>query len=271
MKNPIVQLLLSLVLFFGAWLGLAQLPLTRWLHVRQFAAEKQQQLGDYVLKTYLESKTEYKTDSIPDLVGSIKNRICLANGIDTGSIRLHVVHDEVINAFALPGGNIVVNDGLILLCDNPDMLAGVLAHEIGHIKHDHITKKITKELGLTALSVAAGGKNAEMIRKVLKQVTSASFDRVQEQEADTAGVGYLVHVRIDPAAMAYFFKKMEKEAGSTPGWAKWINTHPDSKDRAADVLALRPARDDYKPSMEAESWERLKRNIRALREAEESY
>jgi len=262
MKNPFVQLLISLALFFGFWLGLSQLPWTRWFHVKQLVTEKQQQLGDYVLKAYLDSKTEYTSDSIPEMVASIKDKICLANGIDTAGIHLHVVHDEVINAFALPGGNIIVNDELILLCDNADMLAGVLAHEIGHIRHDHITKKLTKEIGLTAISAVAGGKNAEAIRNILKKLTAASFDRTQEHEADTAAVNYLVHAKIDPNGMAYFFKKMDEKLGSGPEWSKWLNTHPDSKDRAAEVLALRPALNDYQPCMPDSSWQQLENNIR---------
>jgi beta-barrel assembly-enhancing protease len=151
--------------------------------------------------------------------------------------QFHVANDAAVNAFALPGGIIVVNTGLIAATRHPEALAGVLAHEVQHVEQRHSLQALVKNLGLRGLWILVTGDiSGSTVGQAALELTSLSFSRDAEEQADAAGFDGLVAAGIDPRGMADFFAVMETLEGSaTP--AVFLSTHPTSGDREATLRA----------------------------------
>lgn len=151
--------------------------------------------------------------------------------------QFHVADDPAVNAFAMPGGIIVVHTGLIAATRRPEELAGVLAHEIQHVEQRHSLRAMLKNLGLRGLwMVVTGDFGAGTIGQAALELTSLSFSRAAEEQADAAGFDSLVAAGIDPRGMADFFAVMSNlEGGATP--PAFLSTHPASSNREATLRA----------------------------------
>jgi beta-barrel assembly-enhancing protease len=148
----------------------------------------------------------------------------------------HVADDKAVNAFALPGGVIVVNTGLIDLTARPEELAGVLAHEVQHIELRHSVRGMVKSLGLRGLfAFATGDIGGSLIGEAVVGMTGLKFSRDDESEADRAGLDSLIEADIDPSGMPAFFEKMSKHSGEAP--VAFVSSHPSSASREAALRA----------------------------------
>lgn len=158
-----------------------------------------------------------------------------------------IVNTDVVNAFALPGGFVYVNRGIIEHADRMDELAGVMAHEIGHVVKRHSVKQMQQAQGanvsvalvciLTRVCESQAGQAAINVGGTL---VFAKFSREDEAEADEEGFRYLVKAGISPQGMVSFFRKlldMEQQGGgsSTPAW---FSDHPLTQDRITDIQNL---------------------------------
>ena len=125
-----------------------------------------------------------------------------------------VVHDDETNAFALPGGYVFVNDGLITQMDGDDELAAVIAHEIGHISARHAVKQYEMGVGAQLLQLAAmaagEGSSARGVG-VATQAARLSYAREDELQADRLGVRYMKAAGFDPTAALRVLKKLEAD------------------------------------------------------------
>jgi beta-barrel assembly-enhancing protease len=159
---------------------------------------------------------------------------------------IKVIDSDEVNAFALPGGFFYVNKGLVLAADNEAELAGVMAHEIGHVAARHAMENQTKATFLEYLalggSIFLGG-----IPGMIYQNTAGlgllgafmKFSRSAEEEADKLGVQYMYAAGYDPTAMATMFEKLEAKNKKKPGLiARAFSTHPAPPERRASALAL---------------------------------
>jgi predicted Zn-dependent protease len=147
---------------------------------------------------------------------------------------VHIVHDDTLNAFAIPGGIVVIHTGLIAATKRPEELAGVLAHEIQHVEQRHSIRGLIKELGLRGLWAAVTGDiGATLAGQAALEMTSLKFSRDDETEADDKGFDALVGAGIDPAGMPAFFKTMSEQSVDAP--AAFLSTHPLSVDREKDL------------------------------------
>jgi predicted Zn-dependent protease len=247
--------------FFALWYGLAQVQWTNVLHVKEQTTKRQKQLSKLILEMQRGERNEYTDDSLRIYMADIKNKICRSNNIDTATIQVYVFGDGQVNAFAIPGGNIVVYSALIRFCDNPDMLAGVMAHEIAHIQCNHISKKLAKEIGISTV-FAIFGDNLKILGGILRNLTSNHFNREQEAEADAIAVTYLQKAQIDPAQAAALFTKLNDKMGSMSGAMEWLSTHPDSKKRAEKIKAAANKNIDYQPVLDTNAWAYLKNQVK---------
>jgi Zn-dependent protease with chaperone function len=147
---------------------------------------------------------------------------------------VHVSEDDTLNAFAMPGGVIVVHTGLIAATKRPEELAGVLAHEVQHVEQRHSLRGMVKDLGLRGLwSFATGDLGGTLAGQAALEITSLKFSRDDESEADQKGFDALVKANIDPAGMPAFFKTMSEQAADAP--AAFLSTHPLSADREREL------------------------------------
>jgi predicted Zn-dependent protease len=166
-----------------------------------------------------------------------------------------VLNDDEINAFALPGGYVYITRGILALADNEAEVAGVLAHEIGHVVARHTAQRysqaMTANLGLTILGVLGSAygvpRGVGDLASFGAQAYLQSFSREQELEADMLGVRYMTRVGYDPNALTSFFRKLQAhtrlkaaEAGKTDGGDghNIMSTHPRTADRITQAIRL---------------------------------
>ncbi|MDP4185863.1 MAG: M48 family metallopeptidase [Bacteroidota bacterium] len=263
MKKVLFQFSIGVFLFLGTWYLLSKINFVRILRVETISKKNEQKLGE-VLYDYikLESK-EIKPDSITDITGRIKRRICEMNGIDPASIKIHILKNPDINAFAIPGHQLVIFTGLIGYSKNPEELAGIMAHEIAHIEHNHVMKKMVKEVGVAGVASMIGGQNgSQVIARLAKVVTSTAFDRDQEKDADATAVHYMVKAKINPSFFAGFFIRFSNDINQIPKELEWISTHPDTKERAERVRSLIPASLKSSPIATQKEWSCFKEEVK---------
>ena len=147
----------------------------------------------------------------------------------------HVSDDTSLNAFAMPGGVIVVNRGLIAATTRPEELAGVLAHEVQHVELRHSIRGMVKDLGLRGLfAFATGDLSGSLAGEAAVRLASLKFSRDDESQADRAAFDALVAADIDPSGLPAFFAIMSKQGKDAP--AAFVSTHPLSADREAALL-----------------------------------
>jgi Zn-dependent protease with chaperone function len=168
----------------------------------------------------------------------------VAPGSRTGpnGIKVAALDVPVFNAAALPGGYIVVFKPAITETD-PEALAGVLAHEVAHVRRRHVTEALIRELGIGALiRLFAGnvGANAE-------QIVSLSYTRDNEAQADSDAIAMLKRAHISPEPTAELFKRLSTE---TPQFsAEFLQSHPLTSKRARKFTAAVDPRARYEPAL----------------------
>jgi predicted Zn-dependent protease len=162
-----------------------------------------------------------------------------------------VLNSDIVNAFATPGGYVYITRGLMALADNEAQLAGVLAHEIGHITALHHARRhgqsILANIGLAAVGIL-GGREIAQVGQLGATTLLQSFSRENEYEADELGVRYLSRVGFDPTAMAGFLGKLRADSrlsalrrGESPDKVDQFNylaTHPAPAARVQRATAL---------------------------------
>ena len=183
---------------------------------------------------------------------------------------IKVVDTDEVNAFALPGGYLYVNKGLILEADNESELAGVLAHEIAHVTARHATERMSKAqllqfAALPALFVGGGlaGYGIQNGLGLGVNLAVLGITRKSEAEADQLGTQYLWNSGYDPHGFITFFEKLEAREKDKPGkFASFFRTHPTPESRIGKVqkeISFLPRKDEY--VLSGSEFERVKARL----------
>jgi predicted Zn-dependent protease len=147
--------------------------------------------------------------------------------------RISVMDLDVPNAFALPGGRIVVFRGLIDFAESADEVAGVLAHEMGHVTYRHGTEGIVKSLGLAFFfGVMLGDLGSGAIGLAGETLVSTAYSRDAETEADGAALELLGRAGLRAEGVAEFFARLQETYGDMPAALALLSTHPTNESRA---------------------------------------
>lgn len=150
--------------------------------------------------------------------------------------KINVIDDDVLNAFATPGGQIYVYTGLIFFLDKEDDLAGVIGHEIAHADQRHSTKQLQRQYGISFLLGVLTGGQSESIQQIIGSIVGVGaleFSRDAEAEADDYSVEYLSDTDYACNGAAAFFEKLE--ANETTRNPEFLSTHPDPGNRVNDI------------------------------------
>src|SRR5262249_3232688 len=154
------------------------------------------------------------------------------------AFKIKVIDDDEINAFALPGGFLYVNSGLILAAQDEAEMAAAMAHEIAHVAARHATRQMTRsemfQLALIPLIMFGGGLGvaAQQTADFTSPIALAKFSRGFESEADYLGVQYLYKSGYDPHAFITFFERIQVEEIRKPGFfSKAFADHPQTSSR----------------------------------------
>ena len=158
---------------------------------------------------------------------------------------IKVIDEPEINAFALPGGFLYINRGLLEAAENEAEVAGVLAHEIAHVTARHGIEQASKGELLNYASIPLlflggwGGYIVQQVAEIAIPLTFLKFSRGAEREADRLGAQYMWATGYDPTALITFFEKLQQAHQSRSGKiSKIFSTHPMTEDRIRDVRAL---------------------------------
>jgi predicted Zn-dependent protease len=157
--------------------------------------------------------------------------------------RVHVIDDpRTVNAFATTGGDLYVYSGLVLLADDGAELAGVIAHEIGHVALRHVERQMVDALGLEAVASLALGHNpgaaAQVAAGLGGKAAMLANSRGDEKQADEWGVAHADEAGYDPGGLVRFFRKLDAQEGKTPQVLRWLSDHPTTPSRVADTERL---------------------------------
>jgi predicted Zn-dependent protease len=209
--------------------------------------------------------------------------VAQATGESAQKFQFFFVRDDTINAFALPGGFIGVNYGLVLATRNEAQLAGVLAHEIAHVTQRHIARRVRSQgrqsiatmaaiLAAILIGAATGSSDAAMggisVAQGAAMQQQINFTRANETEADRVGMGFLAAAGFDPYGMPDFFETMSRRtslaATGRNAVPEILQSHPITTNRIAESRSRAAQFKDVKPTAETVSYSLTRERLRVL-------
>ncbi len=247
-----------LLLVLIAWLGLG------WAVERAVAeipSEWELELGRMTATEVLAGQRVCADPVLDTAVQELTRRLVGAIGASPHRWRFRVLDTDEINAFALPGGYVFVNRGLIDRAADAHEVAGVLAHEVQHVILRHGVKNLARELGLMLVVYALVGDVSSVegfLAGNAAGLTSMAFSRDQEREADAGGIDLMFRAGFDPTGLPRFMRTLESEQGGAGIIPSFLTTHPDSGERAADLTALIQSRGSFVVTPPVADWSALR-------------
>ncbi|MGH8313811.1 MAG: M48 family metalloprotease, partial [Steroidobacterales bacterium] len=208
------------------------------------------QIGLMVIKGLRDAGQILEDPETTEYLQSIGSRLATHASEGHVPFQFFLVKDRQINAFALPGGFVCVNAGLVLATANESELAGVMAHEIAHVTQRHIARGIRAQsksamasaaalLAAIIIGAATGSADAAQAGVVIAQGTAAqqqlNFSRSAEYEADRVGIAYMGAAGFDPRAMPSFFDTLNRKSGGPGRVPEFLQDHPVTSNRIAEA------------------------------------
>lgn len=186
------------------------------------------------------------------------------------AFRVVVVNEPLVNAFAAPGGHIVLFRGLLEKTRTPQELAGVLAHELQHILHRHGTRALLQHASIGLLFAAVTGDTRTATGSGLEGARLLGllrYSRQHEDEADEAALRMLLAAGIDPGGMLAFFQALLEEGREVPAYLTYVSTHPRTADRIEKLKGrLNPSQHSSNILLQENDWRILRRICRVVGE-----
>ncbi len=250
MKNKINNsfLIISVLILVTVLFGCQRNPATGQNEIIIMSEEEENQIGknehEKIIKQF---GGEYKDKKLKNYIDSLGNFLVNTSELPEKKFTFTILNTPIVNAFALPGGFVYLTRGLIYLCQNEAQLAGVIAHEIGHITARHSAKRYTKTVGTGVLLQVLNAISKNNIFNNLfgqsAQLFLLSYSRSQEFQADQLAVRYMIRAGFDPNEMAHFLRLMEDFSNLQKKILKIDNeisellkTHPNSSKRVLEVI-----------------------------------
>lgn len=216
------------------------------------APSEQERIGREIMRQIERSGALLNDPDIEEYIQGLGRHIAAHANQENGKFRFFVIRSEAINAFALPGGYIGINAGLILAADTESELAGVVAHEVAHVTQHHIARQIEGMQGsglatlgavLGAILIAANTGESDaamatvMSAQALQMQRQINYTRAHEYEADRIGIGILKDAGFDPEGMASFFEKLQRQSRFSAGASlpEYLRTHPLTRNRITEA------------------------------------
>lgn len=238
--------LAGLALILGCYVALPRLAIAL---VNMTPLQWDQKIGDPVRENIL-ANMETCTDPAGQAALDQLGARLLPQEIAGLPLTLDVIRAKDVNAFALPGNHIVIYSGLIDTAQTPEMLAGVLAHEMGHLELRHPTRGVIEQLGLGAVIGLVAGNNA--VGSIGRVMAGLSYTRDMERQADAEAIALLHRANIRADGLAAFFRILKKDEKTH--MPAILSDHPGLDERAAAT------RQDSQgePAMSPADWQAIK-------------
>ncbi len=212
--------------------------------------EEEARLGRQVLQMLREKAQFVEDPEVVNYVEEVGRRIIAHIGPHYFPFKFYVLKDETLNAFAVPGGYIFVNTGLLEEIDREDELAGVLAHELAHVQARHLAKRIEKLTRLNLASAAVTivglllgrgemGQALAVTSSALAATKALSYSRADEEEADRLGFEYLTAAGYDPRGFIEVFNKIVRHRWLlSENVPSYLLTHPGTAERISYLESM---------------------------------
>jgi len=224
--------------------------LSHWV-ARRIPLEYERELGTGIAP--LLARDYCDTEASTQALGELVRRLDPAG---SGSAEVHVMRSEMVNAFALPGGTVVLTSALIEGAETPDSIAGVLAHELAHVEERHVMSHMVRASLLSAAwSVAVGDYAGLMLLdpSTAFEIVNLRHSRADEAEADRGAARRLDAAGISRQGLIDFFGDLREKTDWVP---EWLSNHPTSAHRAAELASGAPL--GGSPALTPESFEALR-------------
>ena len=246
---------LGLLLWFGSDL------IVEWA-VARIPIEWEQKLGETVYQDALSKETVLKEGLAVGAVQEMTQRLTNKIPHNPYKFQVSVVQSPVVNAFALPGGYVVVYTGLMKKAESGEEVAGVLSHELNHVLQRHGLERMVKTLGLAAVvSIVVGDQQGliGLAKELGLNLVTLRFGREQETEADVTGIRLLSDARIAPDGMIRFFERLSEKDQAR---VELFSTHPMSSGRAERLKAELAALPKRSPEPFTFDWKTVQDSLR---------
>lgn len=211
-----------------------------------FSVDEDIQMGRDITAEILANPTEYPVLNEAQHPEAYQHLRRIRDGIlATGDLRfkdrfdwdVYIVDQDILNAFALPGGNTFYYSGLIKFLEDEASFAGVMAHEMAHADRRHSSNRLSKTYGYQVVLGMLLGNDPSLAAQIAADLAlglqALSFSRQDEYEADEYAVNYIYPGELDARGVAYFFEQMEVEEGSD--LMVYFSTHPHPSDRIEKI------------------------------------
>ena len=187
-------------------------------------------------------------DALTELIES------LAAHAPDHDFKVYVSEQDIVNAFAAPGGHIVLYWPIIAQADSADEVAGVLAHEMGHVVEDHPTQGLVEAVGygiFGALTMVGDEDN----RRAAQALLTNHYSRNDELDADRRGVELLNAAGFDSRGLFSFFERIKNAGDDVPGAVEFLSTHPSGQTRKKNLQSVAAK---GQPALSDEQWAALR-------------
>jgi predicted Zn-dependent protease len=221
----------------------------------------EEKMGESVAASFKEQHGSCEDPSLVSAIAEITARLERAAPPSPYKFRVSLSRNDMVNAFAAPGGYIVVCRGLIEHAESPEEVAGVLAHEMEHVRQRHVTGAIFRDASL-AVAIGLSAGDAGSLATLATTLGSLQFRRDDELSADSAGMASLIRAQIDPRGMIAFFRKLALSGDSLPDAASFLSTHPATSDRIETLERLAKPASASVPLRSSSSWPTLRQACR---------
>ena len=222
--------------------------------------EWEQKIGSFAFENYQTGKSVVDNSKVNAAMEAIVNRIDEFDGSDI-NYEVIVIDAEMVNAFAFPGGYVVVTSGLIRNSEEPEEVAAVLSHELTHVLERHGMRKLVRQAGLGILiGVVFGDVSAlSQLMELSSQLDNLSFDRRQERHADDGGIKIMQAAGISPQHLISFFKKIKELDSATGDIPELFRTHPLTDERIKRVASAGEPKQTFEFNLD---WAKVKKGVK---------
>jgi predicted Zn-dependent protease len=238
------------------------------------------QIGRMMMRDLRSQNAVLDDPESADYLQTLGSRIAIEAQDGQQPVTMFVVRDGTLNAFALPGGFIGVNYGLVLMTSSESELAGVVAHEIGHVVQRHVARAVQAQahtslttlatmLGAVIIGAVTGNANALpgiiAVGEGSAMQQQINFSRMEETEADRVGISYMAAAGFDPSAMAGVFSTMMRERGIAGDEIPiFLLDHPVDATRVAEARARVATLSAYPRRPDSASYAFIRERLRVV-------
>ncbi|MBN2329474.1 MAG: M48 family metalloprotease [Candidatus Omnitrophica bacterium] len=205
---------------------------------------EEEQLGEQLSDEIRKESKEIQDKEIVGYIQAIGQKLVSVSMQPGEPYAFHVIKDDSVNAFAIPGGHIYVHTGLIAAAENEAEIAAVIAHEMGHAENHHPTENMSRAIGAQILTGIILGNEPGALQQAAAGLVAngglSAYSRSAEREADSTAVFLLNRAGYDPNAIVTFFEKLlaiEKQQGGGSIGISLFSSHPDTVERINNAKA----------------------------------